>query len=64
MLRDIVRKTNSACCMAVIHRDIVNAQSTIIFSDCKLLVEAIKNKSVEDIPSWKAIETVLECVTA
>lgn len=33
-----------------------------IFSDCKVLVQAINNSAIEGLPSWKAANTVVECI--
>ena len=32
-----------------------------VFSDCKILVKAVQEKQMEDIPSWQAAETVKQC---
>lgn len=33
-----------------------------IFSDCKVLVQAIRNNSIDDLPSWKATPTVVDVI--
>ena len=32
-----------------------------VLSDCKVLVNAVNSNSIQDLPSWKAADTVAQC---
>lgn len=34
----------------------------MVFSDCKVLVNAVHNKITQSLPSWEAAQTVAECI--
>lgn len=44
-------------------RDNGHTEKFTIYSDCKNLVEDIRCKTIDDIPSWKAAESVAQCLT-
>lgn len=41
---------------------IQRGETTHIFSDCKTMVTAIQCNELADLPSWRAFETVAQCI--
>lgn len=37
-------------------------RSFVIYTDCQVLFKAVQNRSVQDLPSWKAGEEVARCI--